>query len=87
MKEAAQLGAFLEFVWVRPGTPAMRETAEAIRAVGPASCILSSDLGQANNPLHPDGLLSFFQELMKLGITEAEIDLMAMANPAKLLGL
>ena len=87
MKEAAQLGAFLEFVWVRPGSAAMRSAAEAIRAVGPASIVLSSDLGQANNPLHPDGLLSFYQELMKLGITEAEINQMAKANPAKLLGL
>ena len=87
MKEAAGLGAFLEFVWVRPGSAAMRETAAAIRAVGPQFCILSSDLGQANNPLHPDGLLSFYQELVKLGITEAEINQMAKANPAKLLGL
>jgi len=87
MKEAAGLGAFLEFVWVRPGSAAMKETAAAIRAVGPQFCILSSDLGQANNPLHPDGLLSFYQELVKLGITEAEINQMAKANPAKLLGL
>ena len=87
MKEAAGMGAYLEFVWVRPGSAAMKETAAAIRAVGPQFCILSSDLGQANNPLHPDGLLSFYQELMKLGITEAEINQMAKANPAKLLGL
>jgi hypothetical protein len=87
MKEAARLGAYLEFVWVRPGSAAMRQTAEAIRAVGPEWCVLSSDLGQANNPLHPDGLLSFYQELMKLGITEAEINRMAKENPAKVLGL
>ena len=87
MKEAARMGAYLEFVWVRPGTAAMKETADAIRQVGPASCILSSDLGQAANPLHPDGLLSFYQELMKLGITEAEINQMAKTNPAKVLGL
>lgn len=87
MQEAARSGAYLEFVWVRPGSAAMRQTAEAIRAVGPEWCILSSDLGQANNPLHPDGLLSFYQELTKLGITEAEINRMAKENPAKLLGL
>jgi hypothetical protein len=87
MKEAARMGAYLEFVWVRPGSAAMRETADAIRQVGPQFCILSSDLGQANNPLHPDGLLSFYQELMKLGITEAEINRMAKVNPAMLLGL
>ena len=87
MKEAAGMGAYLEFVWVRPGSAAMKDTAAAIRAVGPQFCILSSDLGQANNPLHPDGLLSFYQELMKLGITEAEINQMAKGNPSKLLGL
>jgi hypothetical protein len=87
MQEAAKLGAYLEFVWVRPGTPAMEQHAKAIRAVGPASVILSSDLGQATTPLHPDGLLAMFQALKSLGITEAEIDQMAKTNPAKVLGL
>jgi predicted metal-dependent phosphotriesterase family hydrolase len=87
MKEAASLGAFLEFVRVAPGTPALAETAKALREVGPEFCILSSDLGQATNPLHPDGLLAFFQALKAQGITEAEIDRMAKANPAKVLGL
>jgi hypothetical protein len=87
MKEAAKLGAYLEFVWVRPGTPAAAESAKAIREVGPAFCILSSDLGQAANPLHPDGLLAFFRDLKANGITEAEIDRMAKVNPARVLGL
>lgn len=87
MKEAAKLGAYLEFVWVRPGTPAVAESAKAIREVGPEFCILSSDLGQAANPLHPDGLLAFFRDLKANGITEAEIDRMSKANPAKVLGL
>ena len=86
MKEAAGLGAFLEFVWVRPGTPAVRQTADAIRAVGPASAILSSDLGQAANPLHPDGLMAFFQALREAGLSEADIALMSKTNPARLLG-
>ena len=55
----------------------------AIRAVGPEHCILSSDLGQASNPLHPDGLLAFYQYLMQQGFTEAEIDRMAKVNPLK----
>jgi len=86
MKEAAGLGAFLEFVWVRPGTPAVRQTADAIRAVGPASAILSSDLGQAANPLHPDGLMACFQALREAGLSEADIALMSKTNPARLLG-
>jgi len=87
MKEAAALGAMLEFVWVRPGTPAIAETVKAIHDVGFASCILSSDLGQAANPLHPAGLAAFFEDLKKQGLTQAEIDRMSKVNPAALMGL
>ena len=84
MQEAAKLGAMIEFVFDR-GT--MAANAKAIREVGPAFCILSSDLGQPNNPLHPDGLMEFFAALKKEGFTDAQIDLMAKTNPAKALGL
>ena len=60
---------------------------KAIRAVGPKHCILSSDLGQAGNPLHPDGLAAFFKALREGGISTADIDMMAKRNPAKALGL
>ena len=63
------------------------EYAAAIRAVGPAHCILSSDLGQAGNPLHPDGLTAFFAGLRKQGISQSDIDLMSKTNPARVLGL
>src|SRR5712691_642756 len=66
---------------------AMGDYARAIRELGPKSCILSSDLGQAGNPLHPDGLQAFFDGLAKEGVTQAEIDLMAKTNPARALGL
>jgi len=55
--------------------------------VGPASCILSSDLGQPGNPLHPDGLAAFFDALRKQGFSQPEIDLMSKTNPARALGL
>jgi hypothetical protein len=84
MQEAAKLGAFIEFVYDRQG---MAENANAIRAIGPASCILSSDLGQPNNPLHPDGLEAFFAGLEKEGISRADIDRMSRKNPAMVLGL
>ena len=87
MQAAAKLGAFLELVWVRPGSEAAANYVKAIRAVGPEYIVLSSDLGQANNPLHPDGLLAMYQYLASQGISVAEIDRMAKANPAKLLGL
>jgi predicted metal-dependent TIM-barrel fold hydrolase len=87
MQEAAKLGAYLELVWVRPGSDAAQAYVKAIRAVGPQYIVLSSDLGQATTPLHPDGLLAMYQYLQSQGISEAEIDRMAKTNPAKLLGL
>lgn len=91
MREAAQLGAYIEFVYnalIGPNKAfEMRDYVKAIRELGPKSCILSSDLGQAGNPLHPDGLTAFFAGLAKEGFTQAEIDLMAKTNPALALGL
>ena len=87
MQQAAKLGAYLEFVWLRPESDAAKAYAKAIKEVGPEFCVLSSDLGQVNNPLHPDGLLQLYRFLKSEGFTESEIDRMAKINPAKLLGL
>jgi hypothetical protein len=87
MQAAAKLGALLELVWVRPGSDAAKAYVSAIRAVGAEFMVLSSDLGQATTPLHPDGLLEMYQYLVSQGIPVADIDRMAKANPAKLLGL
>src|SRR5207245_48025 len=85
MQAAAKMGAYLELTWVRSG--AAQAYVKAIRAVGPEFIVLSSDLGQANNPLHPDGLLAMYQYLASQGISITDIDRMAKVNPAKLLGL
>ena len=95
-KEAAGLGAFLEYtfnatlppnpVW-GGGSSSMEEYVKTIREVGPEHCILSSDLGQPMNPVHTDGLIAFFEQLKANGFTQAEIDTMAKRNPAKFLGL
>ena len=91
MRAAAAEGAYLEFVYnglIGPAKSAtMRDYAEAIRQVGPAHCILASDLGQPGNPLHPDGLAAFFAGLMREGIPAADIALMSKTNPARALGL
>jgi len=87
MHEAAALGAFLELVYAKPGSELAKAHVAAIRAVGPEHFILSSDLGQAANPLHPDGLLELYRYLKQDGFSEAQIDLMAKTNPAKALGL
>lgn len=91
MRETAKEGAFLEFVYnALIGVNRefeMKDYAKAIREIGPEHCILSSDLGQAGNPLHPDGLVAFFAGLAKEGIPGADIDLMSKRNPARALGL
>lgn len=91
MRAAAAEGAFLEFVYNgligRNPSGTMHDYAEAIRQVGTRYCILASDLGQAGNPLHPDGLAAFFAGLMREGISAADIALMSQTNPARALGL
>jgi hypothetical protein len=91
MREAAKMGAYIELVYNALIGPNKEFTfgqyAAAIRAVGPDHCILSSDLGQVGNPLHPDGLVQFFAGLRKEGISQADIDLMSKTNPARVLGL
>jgi hypothetical protein len=91
MQEAAALGAWIEFVYnalIGPNKEfVFADYAKAIRAVGVEHCILSSDLGQAGNPLHPDGLAAFFAGLKSAGFQSSEIDRMSKDNPAKALGL
>jgi Family of unknown function (DUF6282) len=92
-KEAAKLGAFLEYCFVGTlefsgaGRRTFEEYASYIRAVGPEHAILSSDLGNAANPVHTAGWKSYIAGLLKAGITQAEIDIIAKRNPARLLGL
>jgi hypothetical protein len=97
MQEAAKLGAYIEFVYgatlEKGATLTLAKYAEAIRAVGPAHCILASDLGGVRpqpsppRPLEPQGMLDFMNGLHALGISLADIDQMAKTNPAKVLGL
>jgi hypothetical protein len=90
-KETADQGAYVEFVYNqllgrnRPHN--INDYAAAIRAIGREHSVLSSDLGQPGNLLHPDGLAAFFQALREQAFKETEIDQMARQNPAVLLGL
>jgi hypothetical protein len=85
MREAADQGAFLEVVWGRGNV--LRDSAEAVKAVGARHFIISSDLGQPNNPLHPDGLMQIYKSFAQQGISLADIELMSKTNPAQALGL
>jgi hypothetical protein len=101
MKQFARMGALLEVTWLAhlggpsgpvPGAASSKpvpiaDCARAIKDVGAESFILSSDLGQANNPLHPAGLSAFISALQADGIGWREIELMTRRNPARLLGV
>ncbi|HEY1303966.1 MAG TPA: DUF6282 family protein [Vicinamibacterales bacterium] len=91
MKEAAQLGAFIEFVGGSleepDAAPRMDRFAAAIRAIGPEHCVLSSDLGQKGNPLPADGFAAFLIAMRAKGFTPQEIDVMSKGNPAQLVRL
>ena len=91
MREAASLGAFIEFAGSTLANAAaaarMDRFADAIRKVGPESCILSSDLGQQGNPLPPDGYGEFLVATRTRGFTVDQVGRMSKQNPARLLGL
>ncbi len=94
---AAALGAKLEYPvgtalasnvhWQGSAEEKFQAYAAAIREVGPESVVISSDLGQAMNPIHTDGLAVFLAKLLGAGFTQDEVDLMARTNPAWVLGL
>jgi hypothetical protein len=94
MQEAAKMGAYIELCGasVLPSQSAkeripVAEYVKAIRAIGAEHIILSSDLGQAINPVHTEGWIQFLDILRKAGISNSDLDLMDKKNPAALLGL
>lgn len=91
MQAAAQMGAYIEFIYYSVGRPdatvTMKDYADAIKAIGPEQCILSSCGGQAWLPIHTFAWEELFRGMRENGLSEAEIGLMSKTNPARLLGL
>ncbi len=91
MKEAASMGAYIEFVYnglvgsYKEFT--FDDYAKAIHTVGADHSILASDMGQVTNPVHTEALKLYYAGLLKAGVSQAEIDTMARVNPAKVLEL
>src|SRR6476469_1517869 len=54
IQQAAKLGAYIELVYGGLSEDLLRRDVEVIGAVGASSVVLSTDLGQPNNPLHTD---------------------------------
>jgi hypothetical protein len=56
-----------------------------IRTMGASTTILSTDLGQSNNPHVDEGFAVFIQRLLDADFNEREIQQMASRNPAQVL--
>ncbi|HKC45192.1 MAG TPA: hypothetical protein VKC64_15295, partial [Burkholderiales bacterium] len=100
-KQVTQMGAmievcFLQFMtgpnasmaWMTHWTQInAKHVAQAVKELGAASIVLSSDLGQTGNMTHPDGLETMIAAVKGEGVSDADIDLMMRKNPARLLGV
>ena len=91
LQELAAMGAYIEFtlIGMLPNEfchdPA--QTVQTIKTIGPEHCIVSTDLGQPQNPLPVEGMRLFIATLLHHGITQKEVELMIKSNPAELLDL
>ncbi|WP_337845190.1 DUF6282 family protein [Thermus sp.] len=85
-KELARLGAFLErcFVPSHTGKVLWERVFRAIEATGPERNVLSTDLGQPQNPPVEDGLALFADRLLEAGFGEEAVRRMAVENTALL---
>ena len=86
MKEAASLGAFLEFDYrVLLAEP---EQTDMIRALGPEHVVIDEFWTPGDREYgRPDGLAAWVKAMNERGFSNRELDMMVKVNPAKLLGL
>jgi hypothetical protein len=90
--ELAGKGAIMEhcFLDCMPppyGGPKIKVLAEHIKSVGAEHCLLCTDFGQYQNPTPLEGFRMMLAELLKVGISELELEVMVKTNPARLLSL
>jgi hypothetical protein len=69
----------------KPISPA--RIAEAIKAVGPESTIMSTDSGQVINPVPVVSMENFIREMLDQGIPEKDVVVMTRCTPGQILGL
>src|SRR5215510_673519 len=100
-KEVAGMGAVIEVCFLQfqagPNAPLAflthwtqinaKHVAQAVKEIGARSLVVSSDLGQSANMVHPDGIEAAIAAMKREGVTDADIDTMMRKNPARLLGL
>jgi len=93
MKKIVELGAtMLEHV-VNDTTHQMKNPipasviADAIKATGVQNTIMSTDSGQVINPVPVESMENFITLMLEEGISEEDIRMMTVDNPAKMLGI
>jgi hypothetical protein len=100
-KQVTDMGAVIEICFLQflagPNAPLpflthwtqvnAKHVAQAVKELGANSVLISSDLGQSGNMVHPDGLETAIAAMKKEGVSDADIDTMMRKNPARLLGL
>jgi len=87
--ELAGRGALIERCFTTPhtGKCSWEQWLEGTRAVGAERTILSSDLGQVQNPPVEDGLALMADRLLDAGFSDAEVHTMAVENTRRLAGV
>ena len=90
-REAAELGAVIEAVGnptfkAEDGAEALAAALRDVRALGPQHVALSTDLGQAANPIPSVGFGIWIQHFLDAGFSTQEVRQMVQANPARVLG-
>ena len=90
-KELAERGAYVEYCCYLTtrlgGSVKAKLIVERIKSIGAEHCILSSDLGQPENPYPDKGFKQFLEKLLEEGISIEELKTMTVTNPTKLLEL
>lgn len=91
LTELADLGALIEFAGaplVHPDAHlTVRQTYQAIEAVGPARSVLTTDVFSRWVPPQPEMLRMFAEQLHFLGCSATDIATMVVRNPRRALGL
>jgi len=88
LRALAGEGVFFEHCYLNGRDPVgLKRIAVQIRAVGVESTVLTTDLGQAGNPLPVEGMRAYIAGLLALDFSRAEVSRMVGENPARLLGV
>jgi Family of unknown function (DUF6282) len=88
-RELAAKGALLERCFTTPhtGKVSWEDWLEHIREVGPEHSVLSTDLGQIQNPPVEDGLALLVDRLLAAGFDEEEVVTMGVVNSRRVAGV